>query len=464
MTQASLKPGEGLIEALRAIVGDRGLILGDEAQMRSCDPFRVVPMLGSAIVRPANTQEVSAVMACCHARGQRVVVHGGRTGVAGGAYVGEAEIALSLERMNAIEEIDPVGQIAVVQAGAVLETVHHATAEAGLFYPVDLGAKGTATIGGTIATNAGGNRVIRWGMTRQNVMGLEAVLPDGTIVSSMNRLLKNNSGYDLKHLFVGTEGTLGIVTRAVLRLAPLPSTSQLAFVSVPGYDEVLRLLERARKLMSLSAFEVMWQDYYSIVASVATGRLPVEPDQPFYVLIETMGYDEDVDRAQFDAFLEGSYEAGLLVGAVTASSDKQAADFWAIREPQGPVVRAISPFVTFDISLDIARANDFVIEARRLLDVAYSGVRTAVFGHLGDNNIHFSVNAGPDTLMHEMEIEHLVYDLVSRFDGAITAEHGIGQLKKAFLPEHRSAAEMETMRRIRDAIDPNRLLNHDVMF
>lgn len=453
-----------LLVALRAIVGERGLLTGEDVLARSCDPFRAVPPAGGVIVRPASTEEVSRILALCSARGQRVVIHGGCTGVAGGAYAGPDELVLSLERMTGIEEIDPVGQFAVVQSGAPLQSLQDAVAAQGLLYPIDLGSKGSATIGGTIATNAGGNRVLRWGMTRQNILGVEAVLSDGTIVSSMNSMIKNNSGYDLKHLFVGTEGTLGIVTRAVLRLVPAPNSQAVAFVSVPGFPQLLSLLGSARKLMCLSAFEVMWRDYYEMMAASDTGRQPVPSDQPYYVLIESMGYDEEVDSAQFQAFLERAYDAGWIAEAVTASSARQIADLWRVREGADIIVREMSPFVSFDVSVDVRSAEDFVVQVREAVARDFPGARTIAFGHLGDNNIHFGVHAGPETTKLEQQIERCVYAVVGRFSGALTAEHGVGQFKRAFLPDHRTPAEMDVMHRLRDALDQPHLLNRDVLF
>ena len=239
-----------LRSGLLSIVGPRGLLEGDDVAGRSCDPFRMVPPGGEIIVRPATTLEMSEVLKLCHALRQKVVTHGGRTGVAGGAYCAADEIIVSLERMAAVTEICPVTQVAEVEAGVPLATVQERAAEYDLIYPIDLGSKGSATIGGTIATNAGGNRVIRWGMTRSNVLGVEAVLADGTIVSAMNRLVKNNTGYDLKHLLIGSEGTIGIVTRAILRLVPAPTSQCVAFIAVADHDALLALLNRARRLMT----------------------------------------------------------------------------------------------------------------------------------------------------------------------------------------------------------------------
>lgn len=453
-----------LIRGLRAIVGERGLLTGDDIALRSCDPFRHVPPEGPAILRPASTHELSRCMALCHALGQRVVVHGGRTGVAGGAYAGPEEIVVSLERMARIVEIDPIGLTATVEAGATVEAVQNAAMEHGLFYPIDLGAKGSATIGGTIATNAGGNRVIRWGMTRQNVLGVEAVLSDGAIVSAMNRFLKNNTGYDVKQLFIGSEGTLGIVSRAVLKLVALPASQLVAFLSLPNFQAVLDLLVRARRLQQLSAFEVMWQDYYELVANHDATRRPIDPSQPFYVLLELMGFDEDTDRAAFDSLLEAAFEAGLIADAVAATSLKQAADLWRVREGAEILVREMAPFLSFDVSVDIRRADDFARTVREALAARFEVVKIVTFGHLGDSNLHIGVHTGPGTLMQTHDIETIVYGVVGQFGGALTAEHGVGQVKRAFLKDHVDAGALDVMHRIRNAMDGAHSVNHNVLF
>lgn len=449
---------------IRAIVGDRGLLTGDDVRMRSCDPFRDVPPAGPLIVRPASTEEVSAVLRVCHARGQRVVTHGGRTGVAGGAFVGADEIVISLERMNTIEEICPVTSLAVVGAGVTIEALQTAAAAEGLFYPIDLGAKGTATIGGSIATNAGGNRVLRWGMTRQNVLGLEAVLADGTVVSAMNRLIKNNTGYDVKQVFIGAEGTTGIVTRAVMKLVPALASQSVAFVAVDSEAALLALLARARKLATLSAFEVMWPDYFEIVAGSGTDRQPLAQGRYAYVLIEAMGYSAELDAQVFEGFLESVYTDGIVVDAVLAASDKQIADLWRVREGAECIVRDMSPFVSSDVSLDVRDVAKFVDMVRSRLAALYPIVRTATFGHLGDNNIHLALHVGPDTLAQEPHVERVMFDALRTFGGALTAEHGIGQLKRAFLPDHKHPGEMAVMRAVRAALDPDGLLNRDVLF
>jgi FAD/FMN-containing dehydrogenase len=366
--------------------------------------------------------------------------------------------------MAAIEEIDPIGQWAAVGAGITVEAVQNAVAEFDLFYPIDLGSNGSATIGGTIATNAGGNRVIRWGMTRQNVLGIEAVLADGTVVPAMNRMLKNNSGYDLKQFFIGSEGTLGVVTRAVLKLLPRPQTQFAALISLPDFSSTIELLRRARRMPHLSAFEVMWSDYYTLVAASAADRPPLAPGQPYYVLVEAMGYDEETDSRQFDLFLAGAFEAGLIVDAVPASSGKQIADLWRIRESSEVIVREMSPFISFDIGVDIRSAEPFIEAVRAALAQSFAAVQTVTFGHLGDNNLHLGVHIGRDTAARETEIERCVYGVLEHFAGAMTAEHGVGRFKREFLPRHVSPGALEMMRWVRACLDSERLLNREVLF
>lgn len=452
-----------LLSQLRDVVGDGGVLAGDDVAGRSCDPFRQVTIEGGVILRPADTAQLSRVMALCSEFCQRVVVHGGRTGVCGGAYAGPRDLVVSLERMSQIREISTVSQLAVVEAGVTVQALQEAAADQDLFYPIDLGSKGTATIGGTIATNAGGNRVLRWGMTRQNLLGVEVVLADGTVVSNMNRLVKNNMGYDLKQLFTGCEGTLGIVTAAVLRLVPKPVSQNVAFVAVESHEKLLVLLNRARRLPTLSAFEVMWPDYYNLVVNSGTGRDPIPSGSAAYVLIETMGYSQKYDDQIFEEFLIDAHEDGVVVDVVIATSGKQIEDLWRVRESAEIIVQELSPFVSFDISLEVADIESFLHLNLKELESRYPQTRTASFGHIGDNNIHLAVHVGPHTLREERAIEACVFSTLRQFNGAITAEHGIGQFKKEFLPQHKSAQEMTVMHTIRKALDPQGLLNPDVL-
>ena len=250
----------------------------------------------------------------------------------------------------------------------------------------------------------------------------------------------------------------------MVRLVPAPSSVSAAFVAVASIADVIALLGQARRLSILSAFEVMWPDYYDLMAASDTGRRPVEPGQAAYVQIETMGYNEDLDNQIFEAFLADAYETGLIVDAVVAGSNQQIADLWRVREGAEVLVREIGPFVSFDISVDVASVSSFLDEALAALKTAYPAVKTATFGHLGDNNIHIAVHIGPETMTHESEIERIVFRVLRGFGGAITAEHGIGQLKREFLPDHKHVGEMMVMRAIRQALDGHTLLNRDVLF
>lgn len=454
---------EDLLAVLKREMDDGGVLTGADVAARSCDPFTHIAPGSPALLRPRSTDEVARILALCHAASQSVVVHGGVTGIAGGAYAGADDLIVSLERMNRIVELDPISGTMTVEAGVPIEVVQTQAEAHGLFYPIDLGSKGSATVGGTIATNAGGNRVIRWGMTRQNLLGLEAVLPDGTVLSLLNRFIKNNTGYDLKQLFIGSEGTLGIVTRAVLKLVPKPTTQQVALVSLDSYGKVLDLLARARRLQQLSAFEVMWQDYYAVVAQDPARRL-LDPSGAFYVLIEAMGYDEAVDKPAFARLLEQAFEHGLILEAILASSGKQVEDIWRVREGSEILVREMGPFISFDISVDIRRADEFVATVRAALASAFGEYRSVAFGHLGDSNIHIGVHIGPDTLDHTHAIESCVYRVLQGFGGALTAEHGVGTLKREFLPDHVPPAVLATMKKLRNAIDPSHIVNSKVLF
>ncbi|WP_221796324.1 FAD-binding oxidoreductase [Aquisediminimonas sediminicola] len=455
---------ELLRDELFAILGSRGLLEPDDFAGRSCDPFLHEPIASPFVTRPANAAELSEVIKVAARHDWRIVTHGGVTGMSGGAFTRPDTIVVSTERMRQIEEINEIGQFAVVGAGVSVEELQNAVEEKGLFYPVDLGSKGSATIGGTISTNAGGNHVIRWGMTRQSVLGIEAVLADGTVVNAMNRLLKNNTGFDLKHYLIGSEGTLGIVTRAVVRLQPLPTSQEVALLGVESMEKVLKLLMAARNMPSLSAFEVMWHDYYALMAESGTGRRPIEPDLPYYVLIESMGYDADADRAAFERFMELALEQGLAADGVLANSARQKQDLWHVREGSEVTHREFGAIVPFDVSVDLEHVEAFVSDAYRLLRERFTHVRGVTLGHLGDNNIHFGINVGPQTVEQFHAVEDAVFEALAPYGGAITAEHGIGSLKREFLHKYKSEGELEMMKRIKAALDPHGRLNPGVIF
>jgi FAD/FMN-containing dehydrogenase len=364
--------------------------------------------------------------------------------------------------MTAISPVDSVNRTLVAEAGATLQRVQEAADEAGFLFPLDLGARGSATIGGNIATNAGGNGVIRYGMAREQVLGLEAVLADGTVISSMKEVIKNNTGYDLKQLFIGSEGTLGVVTRAVLRLRPTPRSRNTALVAIDNFDKVSAFLGMIDATLggTLSAFEVMWNDFYQLIVVEGTGHgLPLDGSHAFYVLFEATGGDEEDDNRRFQAALEDALERELIQDAVIAQSWQQRQDLWAIRDDIHAMAEKLNPPITFDVSLGIPLMEGYVEEVREALGRRFPGSRMLVFGHLGDGNIHLVITVG--TLEPEAVhgVEEIVYGALGSREGVISAEHGIGLDKRSYLHHSRSAHEIALMRTIKRALDPGNILN-----
>ncbi|MBZ5487696.1 FAD-binding oxidoreductase [Halomonas aquamarina] len=452
-----------LINELETIVGKKGVLLGEDVAQRSVDWFTKASCEAMAIIRPQNTEQLSQVMAACHAAKQAVVTHGGLTGVVHGAVASPNELVISLELMNQIESIDPVGSTMQVQAGATLQSVQEAADEIDLQFPLDLGARGSCTIGGNIATNAGGIRVIRYGMMRQQVLGLEAVLSDGTVVSSMNTMLKNNAGYDLKQLFIGSEGTLGIVTRAVLRLQPKMPSEQTALVAVPSFDALTRLLQFASRELanSLSAFEALWNNHYALMTSEATKHAEIlAGDSPFYAIIETLGSNEEKDAEAFAAVLEKALEEELITDAVLANSSTQRQGIWDIREDIETLVYELNPMFSFDISLPIAHMDEYVTTLEEKLEAQWPGVaKIVVFGHLGDGNLHIMITVRDPSPHSRRAVEEIVYGTLTRYSGSISAEHGVGLEKRDYLSLSRTPEEIALMKRMKLALDPKGLLN-----
>jgi FAD/FMN-containing dehydrogenase len=448
------------LQTLIDIVGPEGVLTGGDVSARSVSWADHTPCQALAIVRPADTGQVSRVLAACNAARQPVVPMGGLTGLVRGCVAGPDEIALSLERMHGIESVDPIGRTITLEAGVPLQVVQDEAEKHGLLYPVDFGARGSAHIGGSVATNAGGNGVIRYGMTRDSVLGLEAVLADGTVISSMNRMLKNNAAYDLKQLFIGSEGTLGIVTRLVLRLREIPRSTQTALVGCTKFSDVTSLLKHMDASLggSLSAFEVMWNEFFRLVTTPPSkGTAPLSQDYPYYVLIESSGGDETRDQAQFEESLGAAIESELVADAVIATSKAQRDSIWALRDDVEQLFRIGMP-VTFDISLPVGEMEAYVDDALARLEREWPAYRRFVFGHLGDGNLHFIV-AGPPSREAKHGIERCVYEPLAARCGSVSAEHGIGLEKQPWLPLSRSPAELALMQQIKRALDPNGILN-----
>lgn len=447
-----------VIEDLKQALGDAVLIGAQIGERYRSDASLTGRYLPKAVIRPANTEEVAAALRICYAHGQTVVVQGGLTGLAGGANPGEDAVSLSLERLTGIEEIDPLAATMTVLAGTPLEVAQRAADDAGFLLPIDLGARGSCQIGGNLATNAGGIRVIRHGVTRDNVLGLEAVLADGTILSSLNKVIKNNTGYDLRQYFIGSEGTLGVITRAVLRLKPRPSGRLTALCALDSYDQVVAFLARAqRELPGLSAFEAMWEDYFRFNCE-AEGQRFFETFPAFAVILEQDVQGDDNEGEDFENFLGAALEDDVIVNALIAQSEKESRLFWQVREGHA-MDRLLPALINLDVSLPIGEIGRFAAECGPVLAARFPQAHISFFGHVADSNLHiaFSTPGSDENTQHA--VDGIVYDIVRRYRGSISAEHGIGTLKREFLGHSRSAAELEVMRRIKHALDPKGILN-----
>lgn len=414
-----------------------------------------------ALTYPRSTQQVSSILKFCNERRIAVQPQGGMTGLAGGGVPLGPCIVVCLERMRAIQELDVAAGTITVEAGVVMEAVQKAADAADLFFPLDLGGRGSCQIGGNISTNAGGNRVLRFGMARDLVLGVEAVLADGTVIDSLRKVMKNNTGYDLRQLFIGSEGTLGVVTAVVLRLFPKPRSVCTGICAVEDYDGVLELLKRVRLGFGpqLTAFEVMWPQFYQL-ATTGLGRASPLPDGAgAYVLVETMGQDAERDQEHYENTISEALDAEIVRDAVIAQSAREATELWSIRDSPGEWQRTPHwPQLGFDVSVPTGEIGSLMSEIDAELNSRWPELKTVYFGHVADGNLHASVSMNGHSVP-ELQIEDAVYGIVAKRKGSISAEHGIGSLKKSFLRYSRSPAELALMRAIKQSMDPNGILN-----
>jgi FAD/FMN-containing dehydrogenase len=452
-----------IVEELRRQLSEEAVLDSVTLGQRARNYWDSTPLQGRALVRPASTEELSRVMSVCYERGQTVVVHGGLTGVCDADRSSPQDVVVSLERMNAIEEIDPVGRTATVQAGCRLEALQKAVEQQDLYFPLDLGARGSCTLGGNVATNAGGTNVIRFGMMRALVLGLEVVLPDGKIISSMNHMLKNNTGYDVKQLFIGSEGTLGIVTRMILTLEERSQSVNTVLVAVDRGEKLPPLLKLMDQRLggTLSSFEAMWGDYFRAITAPGWHSAPMDRHHAFYVIVEAQGPNQADDTPRFDAALEEAIERGLIVDAVVPKSDKERRQLWSIRE-DFEALRQHKPLFLYDISLPIREMLSYADEVKASLLARWPDSQFFALGHIGDGNLHFFVTpgaaAGDIAAQHSICDEH-VYRPLERLGGAVSAEHGIGLEKKSWMWVSRTAAELDLMRLLKRTLDPKNILN-----
>lgn len=450
-----------MLDALEQLLGPGGVIAGTAVEPRYLeDETGGCSGTPLALVRPTTTEQVAAIIAMCNAAGQPVVTQGGRTGMTRATLPCDGELIVSLERMNAIEAVDVEAGTMVVGAGVPLEAAQIAAREAGWSLAVDIGARGSCTIGGMIATNAGGHQVFRHGMMRDQVLGIEAVLADGTLISSMAPMLKNNAGYDLKHVLIGSEGTLGIVTKALLRLRPLPAAHETALCALSSYESVVKLLALLDKRCSgrLAAFEVMWRDFFAWATGPLGMRDPFDQPHPYYVLVETEGFEDGL----LPAVLTLALERELLDDALMACSGMDRERFWTYRDAIGEITRSMHLVEPFDVGAPVAKLGVLTDRIAERLARALPETRTVFFGHIADGNLHLALELASEAQREPAET--IVYDAVRELGGTVSAEHGIGMLKRRWLGHSRSPEEIATMRRLRAAFDPAGILNPGRIF
>jgi FAD/FMN-containing dehydrogenase len=465
------------VDQLRSIVGDKGLILDDQGKHPYLTDWRE-NYLGSAlaIVRPATTSEVAAVVKLCAAEKVAIVPQGGNTGMSGGGTPHEAgrEIVLSLTRMNRILEVDAIGYTMTVEAGVVLKTIQETAAEHDRLFPLSLGAEGSCTIGGNLSTNAGGVQVLHYGNTRNLVLGLEVVLPNGEIWNGLRALKKDNTGYDLRDLYLGAEGTLGIITRAVLKLWPRPKDHATSWSAVPSPQAAVDLLSKAYAASedNVTSCELMGRQGIDLVLQHIPGTAdPLNDKHEWYVLMEWSSTRPRRDgdnvgsmRDKMEAYLGEAMEKGLVLDAVIAQTEAQSKSLWALRENHSEASKKEGPSIKFDISVAVSRIPAFVPRGLAAMKKALPECRPLPFGHVGDGNLHFNCQApaGWDKARFAPHIEPIssaIYDLVVECGGSISAEHGIGRIKVHELEHYRSQIELDTMRTLKRALDPQNIMN-----
>lgn len=476
MTEASISSPSDLIEALRGLLGPKGVLT---------DPADIEPHLSDwrglyrgaspCVLRPASTEEVAAAVRLCAGAGVPIVPQGGNTSMVGGAVPDEGgrQVVLSLARMNRIRDLDPVDMTMTAEAGLVLKAAQDAAEAADCLFPLSLGAEGTATIGGVLSTNAGGNTTVRYGNARELMLGLEVVLPDGQVWNGLRRLRKDNTGYALRHLFVGAEGTLGIVTAAVLRLYPRPRETEVALCAVAGEEAALSLFRRFRDRdeSALRAFEYMSGTGVDFVLRHIEGAtLPLGARADHYALVDLASPRPDAGlRELLEAVLEEALEAGEVLDAAIAESGAQRTALWRIREEHPEAQKREGASVKNDVSVPVSRVPEMIRRCSDALQKLIPGSRPVPFGHMGDGNIHMNLEQpeGMDPaafLARSHDIMDCVNAIVRDLGGSFSAEHGVGRLKTDMLPDWRGGAELDAMRRIKAALDPQGLMNPGKVF
>jgi FAD/FMN-containing dehydrogenase len=457
-----------LLARFAAIVGERYAITDPQMQapylLEMRDMYRGrTPM----VLRPASVAEVAQIVALANATATAIVPQGGNTGLVGGQVPLNNEIVLSLTRLNRIREVDPTSNTITCEAGVTLQRAREAAAAVDRLYPQLLPSEGTCTIGGNLSTNAGGTAALAYGIARSHVLGIEVVLADGRILNALNKLKKDNTGYDLKNLFIGAEGTLGVITAAVLRLVPRPRAVETAFVGVPSPQAALELLDAASANAggSVTSFELMPRSGLEMVVRHAVGcRDPLAAPHPWYVLIELSSQSKSGLRAVMEDVLKDGLERGLVADAAIAESLEQAKAFGRIREMFGEAQRHVGGSVKHDVSVPVAAVPAFLADADAAIAARFPGARPLAFGHLGDGNIHYNVIQPADAdkgafLKRWDEVNAVVFAVVKEHGGSISAEHGVGVMKRDLLPSVKDPVALDLMRGLKHLLDPKGILN-----
>ena len=457
------------LAVIKAIVGERGWVAdGTALEPYLAETRGLFRGAAALVVRPGSTEEVARVVRACVDAGLAMVPQGGNTGLSGGAVSPAGSVIISLARLNRIRDVDPLTYTMTVEAGCILADLQAAATQHDRLFPLSLAAEGSCQIGGNLATNAGGTAVLRYGNARDLVLGLEVVRPDGQVWDGLRRLRKDNTGYDLKHVFMGSEGTLGLITAAVLKLFPRPLDSATAFVAVRDVYAAAELLARARGETgdAVSTFELLNRTCLDMVLRHVPGTAdPLAEPHAQYVLIQltTPRTDAGLTSALEDCLARAA-EAGLVLDAAIAQSDAQAKAFWRLREAVSDVQKYEGGSIKHDVAVPISRISEFIDRATRRVEAELPGIRVCAFGHVGDGNVHFNLSQpiGMDTPAYLAEwgrFNKIVHDIAGDMDGSFSAEHGIGQLKLGEMLHYKSPVELELMRSLKRALDPRNLMN-----
>ncbi|MBC3757276.1 FAD-binding oxidoreductase [Hyunsoonleella sp. SJ7] len=422
------------------------------------------PLRAKAVVFPLTTQDVSDILTICHEYHQPIAVHGGLTNLTGSTETNADELVICMEKMNVIEEFDLSSRTITLQSGVILEAIHQEVEKENLLFPMSFGAQGSAQIGGVIATNAGGLRVFRYGMTRNLVLGLEVVLADGTIISSMKKIIKDNSGYDLKQLFIGSEGTLGVITKAVLRLHQKPKSRNSAFVAMNDFENVVAFLKFIDEGLAgtLSGYELLWERNYKAMTDPSTNiSKPLSYGYKYYVLIESLGSDYEKDQQRLESLLEEALTSELILDAALAQSMQHIELFWRIREDVDILVSQCNNVQNFDISLPVSEIGTYVDTVFKTLNETSEVDNFFAHGHVADGNIHFLISKDNNTIELTDKINTIIYKPLTALGGSVSAEHGIGTHKKPYLKLCRSKEEIQLMQLLKTTMDSRGILNRN---